>query len=302
VDWQTLCFSPNPAGANHPGQKNPPDYLWLDLFNMPVVEPYAISEPFSTAGKINLNYPIVPFVHIKRTTGLRAALQPVRVTGFSIADIIAGSNPGQLAYKTGSPSGTPLGLPGTATAGINYRYIVDRDETLKGFDDYFAKYNSDHSKGFIKSAAQICDFFLYPRQKGKPLVTWNANDANIKKWWTSNSLTGDNVREKPYADLYPRICTKSNTYCVHIRAQALRQSAPSDASKAAEHYRIWDEKRDRVIGEYRGSSIIERYIDPQDERFDQTTTNKDVNLLNPDTVSIDQAYRFRVLNTKRFDP
>ncbi len=36
------------------------DYLLLDLFSMPVVEPYPISEPLSTAGRINMNYQIVP--------------------------------------------------------------------------------------------------------------------------------------------------------------------------------------------------------------------------------------------------
>ena len=46
----------------------------LDLFTMPVVEPYAISEPFSTAGKINMNYQIVPFTYIDRSTGVKAVL------------------------------------------------------------------------------------------------------------------------------------------------------------------------------------------------------------------------------------
>jgi hypothetical protein len=57
--WKTLLFCPNPAGAGHPGAQSPPDHLLLDLFDMPVVESYAISEPFSTAGKVNLNYPMV---------------------------------------------------------------------------------------------------------------------------------------------------------------------------------------------------------------------------------------------------
>ncbi len=284
ANWQTLCFSPNPAaGELHPGRSGPKDYLWLDLFTMPVVEPYAISEPFSTAGKINLNYPIVPFGHIKRTTGLRAALQPVRVTAMPTADVEDFKGP-------------------KVVAGKNYRYLVDRDETIKAFDSFFDDYNADHDKGFIKVAAQICDFYLYPRQNGKAVVKWTKNQTTIKQWWNNNLLTGDNVREKPYGDLYPRITTKSNTYCVHVRAQALRQSAPSDPKEAAAHYRTWDEKRDRVVGEYRGSSIIERYIDPQDERFDRKSENKDVSPINPDTMSIDPAYRFRVLNTKRFDP
>ncbi len=52
-----------------------PDYLMLDYFWMPVVEPYAISEPLSTAGKINMNFQIVPFTYIERSTGLYAVLE-----------------------------------------------------------------------------------------------------------------------------------------------------------------------------------------------------------------------------------
>jgi hypothetical protein len=54
--WQTLLF--RPAQAAHKGMSAPRDHLLLDLFWMPVAEPYAISEPFSTAGKVNLNYQI----------------------------------------------------------------------------------------------------------------------------------------------------------------------------------------------------------------------------------------------------
>ena len=309
--WQTLCFSPNPAAAdNHPGRTDPKDYLWLDLFTMPVVEPYAISEPFSTAGKINMNYQIVPFTNIKRSTGMRAALQPVRVTAIPASDV--------LFFKTGFGNATTVKPSGTSwptpKANVNYRYVVNRDETLKAFDDFFAQYSSDRNKGFFKSAAEICDRYLYPKRYDTTTLpsliplTFSKGEASIKNWWKTQTLTGDNVREKPYADLYPRLTTKSNTYCVHVRAQALRQSAAPDPSKAASHYLTWDERRDRVIGEYRGSSIIERYIDPQDERFNPLA-NKNagkggtkVSTINVDKVSLDDAYRFRVLNTKRFSP
>jgi uncharacterized protein (TIGR02600 family) len=54
--WQTLLFRPAAlTSSTHPGLNNPPDYLLLDLFNMPVVEPYAIGEPLSTAGRVNMN-------------------------------------------------------------------------------------------------------------------------------------------------------------------------------------------------------------------------------------------------------
>lgn len=50
IPWQTLLFRPQPG---HPGWDNTPrDHLIMDLFWMPIAEPYAISEPFSTAGKL----------------------------------------------------------------------------------------------------------------------------------------------------------------------------------------------------------------------------------------------------------
>ena len=90
--WTTLLFCPNPvapsSGRSHPGFGIPnyppyttiPDHLFLDLFWMPVVEPYPISEAFSTAGKINLNYQIVPFTYVTRQTGLYAVMKSTKIT------------------------------------------------------------------------------------------------------------------------------------------------------------------------------------------------------------------------------
>ena len=72
LPWQTLLFRPAvsylPGNTAHPGGSAGgsllPGHALLDLFWMPVVDPYAISEPMATAGKINMNYQIVPFAHI----------------------------------------------------------------------------------------------------------------------------------------------------------------------------------------------------------------------------------------------
>ncbi|MDQ3622049.1 MAG: Verru_Chthon cassette protein A [Verrucomicrobiota bacterium] len=287
-DWQTLCFSPNPAGQNHPGrQVKPRDHLLLDLWHMPVVEPFAISEPWSTDGKVNCNYPIVPFNHIKRSTGLRAALHSVRVTAFPSVDV--------NTYKTG------------LVAGKNYRYVVDRDETLEAFDDFFKEYERDHRLGFLKSASEICNFYLYPKgSTNTGVVRWSNDETGIQTFWAANTLTGDNVREKPYADLYPRLTTKSNAYTVHIRAQALRQPVPSesDPAKRAQLYRQWNETSGGIIGEYRGCSTIERYIDPDDRRFNKAhpETVQRGDYIDVDKEPLEDAYRFRVALTKRFAP
>jgi len=290
---------------------------------MPVVEPYAISEPLSTDGKVNLNYQIMPFSYLKRSTALRAVLQSVRVT--AIPQNWTNVNK-ELSYKgQDNPE--------------NVRYLVDRDETLKQFDAYFAEYTPGApEKGFFKSASQICERFLYPKGKvfnqadsaaGGPGPT-NTNplnaspygtpgmvrsqitdaagsSANIKAWWAANLLTGDNVREKPYGDIYSRITTKSNTFTVHYRVQTLRQrpypGKNTDAA-AATWYQTWDEGRDQVLSELRGSTTIERYIDPLDSRFSALNPDGTANkfFIDVQKNSLEPAYRFRIINNKRFQP
>jgi hypothetical protein len=292
--WKTLLFCPNPAGGNHPGANSPPDHLLLDLFNMPVVEPYAISEPFSTDGKVNLNFQLMPFGYIERSTALRAALQPLRITAIPNTFTRQNGASSELAYKG-------------VTNDANLRYLVDRDETIKAFRWNYSQYGPGiPNGGFFKSASQICEMFLYP--KGQPLsgqkatrstVTFTPGDSNAKVWWNNNTVTGDNVREKPYSDLYSRVTTKSNTYTVHYRVQSLRQRPYTGAaSGAAAYYQTWDESRDQVLSEYRGNTTIERYLDPQDPRFFATGANS----INPYTQSLETAYRFRVIYNKRFAP
>ena len=126
-------------------------------------------------------------------------------------------------------------------------------------------------------------------------------EASIKAFWARHTLTGDNVREKPYGDLYPRITTKSNTYTVHYRVQTLRQRPyTGNPSGAAAYYGTWDESRDQVLSEYRGHTTIERYLDPQDARFEASYSRPDK--INVDTDSLEDAYRFRIIHNKRFSP
>jgi len=277
--WQTLCFCPNPAaGPNHPGLRNLPDHLLLDLFTMPIVEPYAISEPFSTAGKINLNYPIMPFSHIVRTTGVRAALYPLRIPAIPPADV--------NIYKTGN----------VATS-HNYRLQMDqnaRDQTIAALDASIATRTAG-TPGVFRSASQICERYLYP--KG---INFSGTDRAAQTFWNTQTLTGDNLREKPYEDLYPRLTTKSNTYTVYVRVQALRNSRHGNAAS----YLKWTDAKDSVASEYRGYSVIERYIDPSDRRFDNSNpiTQARGDYIDVDTQSLENAYRFRVVESKQFNP
>ena len=278
--WQTLLFCPNPAiGSGHPGfgvlGSRPADHLLLDLFWMPVVEPYAISEPLATAGKINLNYAIVPFTNIKRQTGLYAAMKSLKMTA------IPSTSAAMLAdYKS-------FYQMSVVHPTVNTRYNIDTADTLKAFDAKFA------GGDLFRSASQICEMFLYPADPatGAALVSYDSSASNIKTWWTNQQLTGDNSREIPYGHIYPRVTTKSNTYQVHYRVQLLKKRTNSDQT-------TWVEGRDQVVSEYRGSSILERYIDPNDPRLPDFATLS----LSSTNAVIDKYYRFRVVNTKVFTP
>ncbi|MDD5349055.1 MAG: Verru_Chthon cassette protein A [Chthoniobacteraceae bacterium] len=247
--WQTLLFCPNPpAKGKHPGKASPPDHLLLDLFTMPVVEPYPISEPFSTAGKINLNYQIVPFTYLTRNTGMQAVLKSAKITAIPTSDA--------AVYKSGGGSSV-------------YRLAVDPGETLKAFDARFAA-----NKPFL-SASEICDMFLVPDG-----VTYSGA-TDMANWWDNYALTGDNLREKPYSDIYPRLTTKSNTFTVHVRAQSLKKRVNSPPDQ-------WTEGKDGVTSEYRGSFTIERYLNPGLAAYDETQPLSD--------------YKFRVVETRQFAP
>jgi hypothetical protein len=79
-----------------------------------------------------------------------------------------------------------------------------------------------------------------------------------------------------------------------VRVQALKK-APNTAPA------IWVPGRDRVMSEYRGSSLIERYIDVNDPRLPDFASLTVKNPLDP-ALNIDQYYRMRVISTKRFAP
>ncbi len=286
--WQTLLFRPDPTGR-HPGGKNrkgdgtasagaPPDHLLLDLFHMPVVEPYPISEPLSTAGRINMNYQIVPFTYINRDTGVRAVLKKEQLLAFPNNGTVSNTNQGTTAvdYKR-----TNL----TKAVTTNWRKELDITETLKGFANRF------DTGEIFKSASEICEIPLVPTG-----ATYNNVSSTTADFWsTTYPLSGDNTREKPYANIYPRLTTKSNTYTVHFRVQTLQKSRQRIKSAPGEFNTA---NGDIVTGEFRGSTLIERYVDPNDPAlpdFAQASLSSTEGDLNP-------YYRFRILGFKKFAP
>jgi len=279
--WQTLLFrpvepavlslptSPNPEeDMTYLGGKDPKDHLLLDLFWMPVVEPYAISEPFSTAGKINMNYQIVPFTYIERSTGLQALLKSEKVMAIPTSH--------GTKYKGGINVADPT-----------YRREIDPEQTLLQFA---RRFNVD--KDLFRSASEICDLYLVPigQQLSNMGAFWKANDIN------AHNLTGDNARERPYGTLYPRLTTKSNSYTIHYRVQVLQQASRSRGTSAAA-WATWNEASDQVMAESRGSTTIERYVDPTD-----TTIPDFADPALTAMPSLDNNYRFRVVNSKKFTP
>jgi hypothetical protein len=164
----------------------------------------------------------------------------------------------------------------------NYRYAIDVARTIDEMNEYLKA----EKRAVFLSPSEVCDINLVPKPDSSNPIT---SVASVVDFWNQNKLTGDNTREMPYAHLYPLFTTKSNSYTVHLRVQALRKvrSTQPDA---------WIEGKDQVVGEYRGSMLIERYIDPNDPTLSQTDFATDTN------AGIDTHYKFRVVSSKKFDP
>ena len=271
LPWQTLLFRPGPS--NHPGLGTiggpPPDHLLLDLFWMPVVEPYAISEPFSTAGKINMNQQLVPFTYIDRTAGLQAAMASEQIA------MIPKSAANQ--YKGGTS---------TAAGLTNSRLSLNLSETNGTLRQFKEKFDSGE---IFRSATEICDIYLVPTGK-----TWTSNATAQTDWYGDNfAMVGDNTRERPYADIYNKVTTKSNTFTVHYHAQILQKTKARMASDPT----IFDTGAgDKVVAAQRGATTFERYLDPADSRI---IANDPASAT---ATSLEEFYRARIVNTSVFNP
>ncbi len=306
--WRTLLFCPNPAAKNaHPGHatggtggpgpdarppfNTAPDHLFLDYFWMPVVEPYAISEPFSTAGKVNINTQIVPFTHVRRDTALHAALRALRMP--ALPNTVSEDYKPRLSEL---PKYSPWDKFPTNPS---WRYDIDSYAVIEGmFNRRFTK------NDLYRSASELTTIYMVARRQpsattspagpagATPLDRYN----NTPNWWDDKILSGDNVRENPYDALYSRITTKSNTFRVHYRAQALRQRAASRQAPATLAWDRWVEDADLVLAEYRGSALIERFVDPDDKNLPD--------FMNPANFNkkLGDHYRWRTIENKQFVP
>lgn len=219
VPWQTLLFRPHAA---HYGAQSPPDHLLLDLFWQPVLEPEPHSRAFETEGKVNLNHQIYPFTYIRRATALHALLKAETLMAIPDED--------SRTYKSGEKQDA------------RYRHFIDAAGTIRLWDAAA----SEMGRPFLVPS-EICAHYLVPEGR-------NASRQAMEDFWKTHRLTGDNTKERPYANLYPRLTTRSNVFRVHFIAQSLRKSAsaPSDRFVSA---------TDIIAGTVRGSALLRRSLD-----------------------------------------
>ncbi|HSI86045.1 MAG: Verru_Chthon cassette protein A [Candidatus Methylacidiphilales bacterium] len=283
IPWRTLCFRPQMYRPLDPAI-GPKDYLILDLFQMPIVDPYAISEPLSTAGKINMNYAIVPFSYITRSTGVRAVLSSEMV-----ARVPASKGTSYKGYSGGVPATSatsPARLP---------IYLSEVDGALRQFQERFS------SGDIFRSPAEICSIYLPPDSSsiGGNTYKWTTDKDADTAWYLPTgdfALVGDNVRERPYACIYPRLTTKSNTFKVYYTVQALKKPRVAGADPTR-----WDESTGVVEGEFRGSTTLERYIDPENPNLKDFAS--DFTLFTPGNANaktLDSYYQWRIIANNAF--
>lgn len=228
-----------------------------------------------------MDYQMMPFSHIDRSTALHAVLKSTTITAITPKSATEG-------YKNkASDTKHPYEL----------RYAVDTEKTLAGFTNRF------NQGDVFRSATEIRDIFLAPKRLSG--ASYNSDALNpdsmgcgsLTQWWNGNlgsndafEITGDNTRESPYNHLYPRLTTKSNTCTIHDRVQPLKKARGTDPAR-------WVEGRDRVLSEHRGSAALERYMNPND---------KELAALAQPGASFDKRwdshYRFRVIHRKQFAP
>ncbi len=271
--WQTLQFYPKTSITT-----SPPDHLWLEFFTHPITEPWPMTTNFATEGKVNLNYQVLPWTWLHRATAMHGALEGVRLTAIPTTALTTDNN-----SSKGRDDGSPITQ--------EFRYAINANATLAAFEQRF-----DANEVF-RTASEICEMPLVPKRLaghdyGDATDPANLSANDMPQWWKGNGshgfeATGDNLRESPYAQLYPRLCTQSNVFRVHYRVQVLKKAR----STAPDWF---DLKHDSVVGERRGSYVIERQFSPSAAPLDPVTDTS--------VPSLHTQQKLVIVSHERFTP
>jgi hypothetical protein len=216
-----------------------------------------------------MNYQIQPFTWIHRSTALQAALHTEQI--LAIRNALATDQSRYRSEAAGKPAN-------------NSRFLLNLDRTngtLRGFENPF------DSGEIFRSAAEICTIPLVPKD-----APGNPTYASMAAWWRGYRVTGDNSKERPYARTYPKLTTKSNTFTVHYRVEVLKKRAGGSQD-------TWEEGSDVITATLRGSTGIERYVDPRDPNLPDYAA---LSLPVTGSDALPNFYRWRVLSERQFSP
>ena len=321
VGWRTLLFRADArmagGGLDHEGGpavvgttvSGPADHLWMDLFWMPIVDPRPASYAMATEGKINMNYQILPFRHIRRATAMHAALKGEFISAYDhllTAGVAPGTNAANpnntLIYKTARDSSVFPHRGWSEFDKMRWHRPIDIERTLWQFDARFkmgGAYESGIREGLFRTASQICEIHLVPGQSDDndplSLSITNKNLAfrtEMSKFYASRRITGDNTRERVYANIYQKLTTKSNAFRIFYKAQTIKKAKSLSPMEV-------DTTKDSVTAEYQGSALLQRYLDVSSNALpDYARLTSPAGREN----SLEQFYRYRVLEMKQFAP
>jgi hypothetical protein len=113
---------------------------------------------------------------------------------------------------------------------------VDVEETLRQWEGKI-----------FKTATELCEQHLVP--EGHSLESMAA-------FWAAHQLTGDNTKERPYANLYGLATTQSNSYTMHIIAETILKSPGTPVNRFVSGV-------DQAGSRYRGKVGLTRRFDTQ---------------------------------------
>jgi uncharacterized protein (TIGR02600 family) len=267
--WEDRRYFGSRGEARPSGPLPPPDHMVMDLFWMPVIAPYGISERFSTAGKVNVNHQMLPFWWIERKTALHAVLKAEEVLAIPTS---AGETYKDVKQIESAPE---------------WRHRIDASATLRQWDEMF-----ERGDAFV-SPSEICESFLVPQAVVGAGAKGPEIEEVMKAFWADHALTGDNTMERPYANSQAKLTARSNVFRVHFRAQSIRKARSGDAG-------VFDARKDSVVGEYRGDTLFERYLPPDRPSASDEESRYPDYVVHPDAPTLDWFYHYRVIGQRRF--